>query len=187
PRLVVMVQGGPGSCGRGVGVLGADGVPLLLVRCEILEEPARAVDQSGREEQREDPPLDGVGQVRAQGGVGVGERRRPFCCRIFWASSPYAWETRPPSSSPISPADCSGLTEWVWPGGGSRSSTGSAGRRRTVTVLSPSGTGAGSAGCESSPPEGTQPRTTRMVVPSSVRKGASCQKPTRPESCRLRT
>src|SRR5699024_10454242 len=103
------------------------------------------------------------------------------------ASSPNAPVTTSGSSRPISPADWPGLTEWVCPGGGSRSSTTSAGRSRTVAVSSPSGTGAGSAGWEALLSDGTQPRTTSSVVPSSVRKGTSCQKPTEPSSCRLRT
>src|SRR5699024_2762184 len=135
----------------------------------------------------EHPPLEGVGQVRAERGVGGGERGGPFGRRLLGDQLAVGAGDEVGILQPHQARGLPGVDRMGLPGGGSRSSTGSAGRRRTVTVLSPSGTGAGSAGCESSPPEGTQPRTTRMVVPSSVRKGASCQKPTRPESCRLRT
>src|SRR5699024_8943958 len=56
---------------------------LVLLRGEVLELPPRAVDQRAREEQREHPPLEGVGQVRAERGVGGGERGGPFGRRLL--------------------------------------------------------------------------------------------------------
>src|SRR5699024_8666759 len=55
---------------------------LVPPRGEVLELPPRAVDQRAREEQREHPPLEGVGQVRAERGVGGGERGGPFGRRL---------------------------------------------------------------------------------------------------------
>ena len=55
-------------------VSGGVGAGLSLLRGEVLELAAGAVDQRAGEEQREDPPLERVGQVRAERGVRGGQR-----------------------------------------------------------------------------------------------------------------
>src|SRR5699024_3180118 len=85
---MVCGRGGSGGPRRG-GVRRRGRGPLLaLLGGEVLELAPETVDQRAGEEQREDPPLDGVGQVRAQRGVGVGERLGALGGRLLGGQLP---------------------------------------------------------------------------------------------------
>src|SRR5699024_5103153 len=86
PRALRFLSGALGAVGAGRGasvdsilrawrmfVSGGVGAGLSLLRGEVLELAAGAVDQRAGEEQREDPPLERVGQVRAERGVRGGQ------------------------------------------------------------------------------------------------------------------